>query len=181
METIKFALLPDLVLIELFSYFTSVELLHSFWPLSTRLDNLLFECNVIRHVDWLKLSDQQRDMTRDRLLSVASLTTDCLSIAEPLLKRKTLRRLSLINILPWMVTDFTQTDRHHALDGLREINFVSINTSTPSTLDLIRISVFLAYLIGYVDTLQTVRLPPCYTLNSFAMPPIAIAGVQCCK
>ena len=181
METIKFTLLPDLVLIELFSYFTSVELLHSFWPLTTRLDTLLFECNVIRHVDWLKLSDYQQDMTRDRLLSVASLTTDCFSIAEPLLKRKTLRRLSLVNVFPSTVMNYVWTDWRHGLDGLREINFIAVNTLKPSTSDLGRTGIFLAYLIGYVDTLQIVRLPPCYTLDSFEMPPISIADVQCCK
>ena len=181
METRNFALLPDLVLIELFSCFTSVELLHSFWSLTSRLDHLLFDCNVIRHVDWLNLSDHYRDVTRDRLFSVASLATDCLSIAEPLLERKTLRRLSLVDVLPRKLMEYSRRDRLNALNGLQEINFTVTNSSIPSKSDSNGIGLLLAYCIGYVPTLHTVHLPPSYRVDNFGMPPVTVGNIQCCK
>jgi hypothetical protein len=177
METINFALLPDLVLIELFSYFTSVELLHSFWALNTRVDSILFESNVIRHVDWSTLSDHHRDVTRNRLFTVASLTTDCLSIATPLLQRKTLRRLSLVNVSPGKLMDYIWTDWRHGLDGLQEIIFITTNSVEPSVSNLDRTGIMLAYLIGYVPNLHSVHFPPRYSVDNFGVPPSALYNI----
>lgn len=88
MKMTKFERLPDLVLIELFSYFSCCELLNSFLHVNNHFDNILFQSGVIRHINWIKLSNYHRNLINDRLFLLNSLTTDCLNIATLFTKKK---------------------------------------------------------------------------------------------
>ncbi len=81
MNITKFETLADLVFIELFSYFSCSELLNSFLHVNNRLDNILFQSGIIRHINWIELSNYHRNLINDRLFLLNSLATNRLNIA----------------------------------------------------------------------------------------------------
>jgi hypothetical protein len=181
MEATTFDTLPDLVLLELFSYFSCLELLHSFSSVNIRINTVLFEPGVIRHVDWHQLSAYHRNIIENRLVSVASITTDSLIFAERFLKLRNLRRLCLVNTAPGDLMKFVWTDWRFALDGVNEIRFITTNSAEDTFIDVEILPVLVFYLIGYVPTLHTLHLPSSYIITSFMCPPITIANLHTCK